>query len=1095
MAKNHIIIGLGGRGGDTLKAFRRALFKNSMSTKKAESYPIQCIYVDSDQDDLDNGWNEGIGVDYSIPTWARVNTRKDIDWNEITKNMSRYPTISPWLGDLQDWAKLDVKTEKGSGQLRRLGRAYFAASITKQQDNSFNKALSAARTKVQNVSEDSSETHYHIVVGLSGGTGSGAIVDTIAQISLLIKKESRLNDKIYLYGVLPERDAPKGKDILGYYYPNAYAALKEINAIALYNDKDPGRPHYLPINVETYSSAGNNKIASKIDSCLLFSNENSESKVIDYKIALPNLVGDFLYHAIVSLPASGDEGVQAYAKLVENATIGTETDDFSGLKERALKFGSASLKRIEIPQIEVIDLLGAWVAQQFLFQQRHNNWSDTKGYINEKPQDITSEFVDVKNSPSNILELCNITLNHLSLKTPRKVSKDGNKVDNFKDADDDWKTVSEGLKKNSMEVYTAGTTKEPIVYFSQYMDSYFNTQFRGSGIGVDKFWSEKSADIEQVANTFYKDIENCLVELWVSKNNKVIGINEATKILDRVREQLQKISAHATKRIAHLTDPTKFDSTDADFTNSGCMKEIKGRIEEFGTFLKFRRNSTVIEEGMWFISKLYVNKTDVIAFKFAIQLIDKIQKKLDDLSTTIKNISLSIDKAEKVLQDAISEKEKVFKSVESDNKSYHAQNVKMLYASGEIERDFGIIINEKNIFLEKMKDFRSDINKSRINGDLNNESNYTFIDLYKNLSVDNLTKGYLFYLNEKIPDFYLQLEKAGKFTNDNKLVGRNVLNYFQKHPDFQQDSKLKEYFSNILKETGVSARLKDIEPTGNTIGVAFNNYGNETYIIHYPKYSDNNEAKAYEQKFVDIIKEVFPAKSEVLPYESDKKNEITIFKAKGVMALRSFEMVSTMIHEQYQRMTSESQFVSISNLVLHTEGTASNYPKIVPFEDPEKPTQWNIMFDSQILGYILLGKALDYIVTIKDKYHFDTVPENKTDSDVDLISEEKVRLYQIKDYLMNSKTSTFLQGVIIENGTEIPVRTYQKIIQTINLVIPTREKDLVAFKNGIISKIKQEVLPGILTTDYDGDVTDKEYQKIERSIQFIENEILTLKLN
>ena len=96
---------------------------------------------------------------------------------------------------------------------------------------------------------------------------------------------------------------------------------------------------------------------------------------------------------------------------------------------------------------------------------------------------------------------------------------------------------------------------------------------------------------------------------------------------------------------------------------------------------------------------------------------------------------------------------------------------------------------------------------------------------------------------------------------------------------------------------------------------------------------------------------------------------------------------------------------------------------------------------------------------------------------------------------MNSKTSTFLQGLIIENGIQIPVRTYQKITQTINSVIPTREKDLVAFKNGVMGKIRQEILPAILSTDYDGDVTDKEYQKIEKSIQFIENEILTIKSN
>lgn len=92
MTNNHIIIGLGGRGGDTLKAFRRVMYKNAMTDKDPErtvnSFPIQYLYLDSSSDDLNSGWNDELGIDYGINDWAKLNTRKGVEWNDIKNNIS-----------------------------------------------------------------------------------------------------------------------------------------------------------------------------------------------------------------------------------------------------------------------------------------------------------------------------------------------------------------------------------------------------------------------------------------------------------------------------------------------------------------------------------------------------------------------------------------------------------------------------------------------------------------------------------------------------------------------------------------------------------------------------------------------------------------------------------------------------------------------------------------------------------------------------------------------------------------------------------------------------------------------------------------------
>ena len=112
MAENHIIIGLGGRGGDTLKAFRRILFKNSMTAtdprEKVNSYPIQYLYLDSSSEDLAKGWDEELGINYGIEDWARINTREGVVFDDIKKNLSKYPTIRNWIGDESAWKKETV---------------------------------------------------------------------------------------------------------------------------------------------------------------------------------------------------------------------------------------------------------------------------------------------------------------------------------------------------------------------------------------------------------------------------------------------------------------------------------------------------------------------------------------------------------------------------------------------------------------------------------------------------------------------------------------------------------------------------------------------------------------------------------------------------------------------------------------------------------------------------------------------------------------------------------------------------------------------------------------------------------------------------
>ena len=1063
MADNHIIIGLGGRGGDTLKAFRRILFKNSMTAtdprEKVNSYPIQYLYLDSSSKDLHEGWDKELGIDYGIEDWARINTREGIELDDIKNNLSRYPTINNWIGDKSAWQERSVNTEVGSGQLRKLGRVYFAASVFNNGDNSFVKKLKLAHDKVTSISRSSEATNYHIIVGLSGGTGSGTIVDVVAQISKFIKEGTYIKDNILVYAILPERNPYEGKDKLHFYHANAYAALKEINAIGLDKDEAANPLYYRPIDVMNSNLDGNNRINAKFTSCFLFSNENENSSIIDYDFGLPNMVGDFLFHRIINLPQSVNAH-DKWVKLTENSVIKEEIDIFSGKKERAIKFGSMAIKRIEIPEIEVIDLYGARLLQQLINQQKYNNWEDNKGFLSEKGEDKTSDFVENTSRQDNFIQLCQLTLNHLSLKTPHG-------IDDFKNSDDEWDTVSQRLRTNALKVYTDGKEKLPIQFFRNYMDGFFSTQFRGSGMGVERYWAEKTKDIEQQSNYFYKKIEEQLLDLWVTKGGRAIGLNETINIIERVIKELKTIASRAANRIGHLTDPNKFDVKDADFTNAGCNKEINKLIGDFGKFVNLNKKGT-FETAVGFILKLFKNKTDVIANQYAINLIDRLIKKLDELSSVITRIAEDLVRADEQINEIISEKYKLFRS--DDVSSYHQNNVEMLVPKGAVESEFKVIIDEGDTVKEELKNFRLYLK--------NKCSNNTFSDLIKHFNSDLLIKEHLFYLNLRIPRIYESLQEKGKISPNDKLIGRNVLNYFQN--EYKSMSDLENYFKSIDEKTGVYVRLDSAGKNIETLGDTTKDYGEGMTVIQYPSYPEDED---YEKKFKDMLGRVFPnnAVIEATKYNG-KSNEITFFKARANLALRSFDMVKKMLRQKYNESYGINE--KMASLTLHTEKTRYDFPKLIPFDDSEKETEYKKVFDNELLAYFLLGYTLGFVDKIKGKYYLNSEPLNLNSTNIKELSDSNSIFYGIKTFVFEQD--------IIKPRVQLQDRLTNILIQAIEGFINKRENTKDEMRKSWIDKMNSEIVPTIFKEDYEEDRTDKEYHLIVNATEKVKN-ILNLK--
>ena len=976
-----------------------------------------------------------------------MNIKEGNNFSDIIENISDFPNIRSWIGEETKWNKITINAEQGAGQLRRLGRVYFAANVTNNKNNSFNTVLSQVYQNVISRSHDNSQTTYHILAGLSGGTGSGTIVDAISLVSDFINNKGNTKDKILIYSLLPSRNE-ESKDPLGFYYPNTYAALKEINAIGLFSENENNPHKYNPININntTHNNQIDNysRINAKFDTCFLFSYENENNKIIDNKKALPDLVGDYLYHSIINLPQN-HEGHNAYIKLTENTLIEAEVDKFSGSKERAIKFASASLKRIEIPEIEIIDYYGAKIALQFVLQQKFNNWVNEQGYQNELGEDQTSDFVFNRNRNDNFLAECEIALEYLSLKTPHDTD--------YQKADDIWDTNSKILLENAFNVYTNGEEKLPILYFNKYMDIYFNSQFRGVGIGVEKYWNDKTNDLLQQSKYFFDKIEKKLLDYWVSCNDRVVGLEEISKIIKNLIEELQKISNQASNRIKHLQNPEDFNPIDADYTNAGCNKEIGKLIKEFGQLIKFRNSKTIVAEAAQFITKLYKNKTDIIAYEFAIKNIAELIKKLENLSAIVDSIKVNLYESTDFLNNIITEKRSVFEN-RNEKESHQSANVKMLYKKESIDKDFKIILNQKSSIQKVLTNFRRSI--------VNAINAPTFQSLSEYLNEDKIKTQYLYDLNSKVPLLYHELEQENLIKSTDKLVGRNVLDYFRNE---YSNEKLKEYFAEVKKETGVSVKLSNIK--NDTLDeIKLKTYANELYVIQIPTYRVDESAEKYEKYFVSLLKEIFGEECEIiLNSEGNRNNEITIFKAKKQMALRSFDMVAGMLHEKYQNLINNNN--DWTDIVIHTEGTYRDYPKIIPFKDSEKEKAWDKIFDEELLPYILIGIQTEHVQKNKKQEFIFLDDVSSLTAKTTILSEKESSLYEIKNYIFE---------IDILSMKKIEDRIGNHIINIINKFII--QKDNKKNYSNWLEQVEKQTLNDILKFDYENDKSNPEYQKI-----------------
>ncbi len=590
---NHVIIGLGGTGGKIIRAFRKQIYGEF----RKESIPgvsVGYLYVDSSSEMMsadDPSWKI-LGTSVQLPVGSQLKIVGE-DLKSRLDNIQTYPGIKPWIGDRAEWNEIlnSIIGAALGGQKRRLGRFLFACKI-----DDFNKAL---QNQVRNVQANGqTDLTFHVIAGLAGGTGSGSLIDVVAQIRAQYSDPRR--HRIILYLLNPEQFPLPSWDT-GNYHANGYAALTEINALST--------GAYQPYDVKT----GNRlDLKDAFNGAYVFGNENEKGYIADVDVELPSVVADFLFQKIVVADQVGWRSLERMENA-ENGDGTPETAPGARVGERSKRFLSFGIKRIAIPEEEIGEYLSLSFARQAINQLRFNNWQEGQGFVDRERNVDTASFVRETETLGRWL----LSDAHILLSTAILAADDKNK--RWRTLTNEWEEVIATFKGMVREGAAPGWLDE----LHSLCAKRFDEGFRNTG--VVPFFRVKTLAKREMAREIRSQVETELFDDW----------RNATRSASEISRVLADLMSLTTDRLTG-SDSQIQKERDASESAGAELVKIHQRWADLGLFGKLvGKRDALLDAYAIQLQEHYVRRTRVEAWVFAKSLLGEVLTELADLKSDV----------------------------------------------------------------------------------------------------------------------------------------------------------------------------------------------------------------------------------------------------------------------------------------------------------------------------------------------------------------------------------------------------------------------------------------------------------------------------
>ena len=907
---NHLVIGLGGTGGKSIRALRKLIFAEQRLSIKSQP-SIDFLYIDSSREMMsqtDPSWKV-LGKSVQLPAASQLQITGE-DLSSLLDNINNYPGIRDWIGSQGTWKEIlgTIVGEALGGQKRRLGRFLFARRVTE------------FKTKVQTLvqglqSNGDASVTFHVIAGLAGGTGSGSVVDVIAQLRQTYPDGQKY--RIMPYLLLPDQ-YPQANWDTGNYHANGFAALTEINALST--------AAYKPVDVSTGSQIN---VKDPFNGAYIISNENENGYMANIDTEVPGIIAEFLFQKIF---VAGAVGLTSIARM-ENAENGDgtpETAASSKTGERSKRFLGFGIKRISIPEEEIKEYLTLSFAQQGIHQLRFNNWQQALGFVNESKNFDANTVV----RSTDVLADWRLSDDYLLLAESILGSDDPKR--SWKSLVEEWASVTPAYKQLAQQQ----EPKSWITSLSSFFQKRYDESYRN--LGVKEFYRIKSLSKAAMAKEIRRLIERDLLEQW---KNGSRSLQEISKIIDALsawlQEKIEQTDTRATKTDSQLDElRSQVAGNLNDWASLGIIGKALGKRDNV-----FERQSVLLQS-------LYIELTRIEAYAFAKLLLFEVVSEIRDLKVIVDSLTANIQQA--TSQIAKSLEERLIANSAADTKGhmirfYEPDGVRSAIKDLTINESFQSAHASKirSILVAKLRD---DFSFSRLH------ERVTVVDL-----VDSVTTA---------SEESALAAHANMITESNqRILGVSILSKLEER--YGSDSAaLRLKIHELVNQAGTFLTINPLErdkvapgiPTGSQVLVA-------KTVVMLPK-------AANKEGFIKEVKDAFRASMsgdlEFIDVEN-QQNEITILTIKNLFPIRMVGILPFLQQKFDHRLETNRDRMEME---IFTSGSLHNYPGLFAQSGSDLIKQAGVQILLGLsLGLVVKSRGKGVLVfNSKDADGFDNPP-------------------------------------------------------------------------------------------------------------------------
>lgn len=877
---NHYFIGTGGTGGNILRALRKTMYLRDDEIKSLGSnLRTGFLYIDSNRPELFDMGREWMVLGKSVDlAQSEKLLIKDGNLQAVLSDIGKYPSIAPWIGKL-DQIKPMLGAEggtPGAQQRRRFGRFLFATNVSRFRNTVQNKV----RDLTQGVR---AECTFHLFGTLGGGTGSGSLVDMAVQIRDLYPNSD--NYKINAYVLITDDDGDQSD--VGFFYPNQYAALKDLNALMVV---DQWKIHNLGSpRGELFS---NDKDRQVLHSCILVSNHNA----IDHRISKEQqekTVAEWVLQVVVA--QAGQSLPAAFTKSLTMEDIAASTPGEPEMfRERSFRFASIGIFRWSVPEEQIREYLSSKVAIMVADQLVYNNWDDRRGYTDQRKNSNGDEFLRANPLPSFGIDKSQLLSNGPT------------------DFATEWANkLRRGLPGDLEKM------ADPLGYLEQRSKDFYTIEFRD--MGVDQFFGglerEAAHRAKQMANT----IGSRLLEAWVAGS---LGFADVFEVINQYSNQIDSQISLLGTELAELDERTD--------RNDAALSARKNEWKKIGSASAwFGKRSKLIEAQQDNLVDKYVSQTKSKGLRYCNQLLNHLKTDLIDLNSVIAKLQGEIAKKRNELIRTHQAQEQAFRSqMQSKDLASSGQAGSGMDFMNKTELDRGLLEDH----LQKISKGQSQLSQlasqcRNIQVDdfyeLHHKGINRLFEVVEQQSAETVTSAH----NANVTD---RMGLGG-------ILGMNLLERIFKRFSSNPDA-LQEEVSSFVNKAIATLLLDDVAPQPESLaGVRMPHMPQKTLLVLLPQspLETNSASRSNHEKFIHEFKEaikgaVHTGDIAINFAESTSPREITIIALNYWMAARFAACIGNLKKRYEEKMAGTSDNTIAYRYFCHLHDTYAATPDLYP---------------------------------------------------------------------------------------------------------------------------------------------------------------------